>query len=335
MKYCTKCGLPETYPGIRFDEEGVCNFCNFYDEHRDTLEDQESRHRIFLEEVEQAKQRAKETNAPYDCVVGLSGGKDSTYIVWQMKKTYGLRVLAVTFQNGFHTDYGRRNIDNVLQKLDVDHITVRMNEKELRRYYSKCVGVMKNFCAVCFHFGFYYCHQVAERYGIPLVINGRTKGQIMQFAVNTRGIEPFEISRGLKDFEYQMFGDLIELLDRRGKVDYLPQAKVTSLSYFAYHDITEEETMEFLVKEIGWERPDSKVPHADCWAHAMAEHLSIVKRGYPVRTGELAVLVRRGELTKEEASAILKDDKKRYKKIDRQLEGRFYNRISVSKSVQA
>lgn len=303
MKYCTKCGLPETYPGIRFDEEGVCNFCNFYDEHRDTLEDQEARHQIFLKEVEQAKQRARETNAPYDCVVGLSGGKDSTYIVWQMKKTYGLRVLAVTFQNGFHTDYGRRNIDNVLQKLDVDHITVRMNEKELRRYYSKCVGVMKNFCAVCFHFGFYYCHQVAERYGIPLVINGRTKGQIMQFAVNTRGIEPFEISRGLKDF--------------------------------AYHDITEEETMEFLVKEIGWERPDSKVPHADCWAHAMAEHLSIVKRGYPVRTGELAVLVRRGELTKEEASAILKDDKKRYKKIDRQLEGCFYNRISVSKSVQA
>lgn len=335
MRYCSKCGLPETYPGIRFNEEGTCNFCDFYDKHREELENQEARKQIFLKEVEQAKKKAKETGAPYDCVVGLSGGKDSTYIVWQMKKTYGLRVLAVTFQNGFHTEYGRRNIDNVLEKLDVDHITVRMNERELRRYYAKCVSVMKNFCAVCFHFCHYYSHQVAEKYGIPLIVNGRTKGQIMQSAVSTRGIEPFEISRGLKEFEYQMFGDLVEILDRRGKVDYLPQAEITSLSYFAYHDINEEQTMTFLQKEIGWERPKSGVPHADCWAHAMAEHLSIVKRGYPVRTGELAVLVRAGELTKEQASAILEDDTERYQEIDRQLEGRFYGRISEGKSVQA
>lgn len=62
------------------------------------------------------------------------------------------------------------------------------------------------------------------------------------------------------------------------------------------------------------------------------------KRGLPenpVRAGELAVLVRTGELTKEQASAILEDDTKRYKEVDRQLEGRFYSRITAGKSVQA
>ena len=111
-------------------------------------------------------------------------------------------------------------------------------------------------------------------------------------------------------------------------MDYLEDVEVTSLSYFAYHDVTEEETMAFLEKAIGWVRPESKVPHADCWAHQIAENLSLVKRGYPIRTGELAVLVRSGELTKEEASAMLEEDRKQYASVDPELKDRFYQRIA-------
>ncbi|MDO4275481.1 MAG: 7-cyano-7-deazaguanine synthase [Eubacteriales bacterium] len=335
MRYCEKCGLPESYPGIILNNSGSCNYCEFYQEHREKLEDAEYRHKIFREQVEEAKKKAAESKAPYDCVIGFSGGKDSSYIVWQMKKVYGMRVLAVTFQNGFHTEYGRDNIENILQKLDVDHITVRLNEQTLRSYYSKCMSLMKNFCSVCFHFGNYYCHMMAGKYKIPLIINGRTKGQILQNALDTKGIEPFDISRNLKDFEYQMFGKLVEKSAERKCMDYLEDVEVTSLSYFAYHDITEEETMAFLEKEIGWKRPDTGLPHADCWAHAMAENLSIEKRGYPVRTGELAVLVRRGELTKEEASAVLEEDRKRYSEIDPKLRAHFNKRISPLKIKRA
>ena len=64
----------------------------------------------------------------------------------------------------------------------------------------------------------------------------------------------------------------------------------------------------------------------------MAEYFSIKKKGYPVRTGELAVLVRQGELTKEEASAILEEDKKAYSKIDSKLKEEFRKRIKTHKS---
>lgn len=327
MTYCKNCGLPETYPGIHLDEEGTCNYCHFYEDNKEIIEDKETRLRQFEEQIALAKKKAKETGAPYDCIVGFSGGKDSTYIIWQMKYTYGMRVLAVTFQNGFHTEYGRNNIDNALEKLNVDHITVRMREDELRKMYSKCVSLLKNFCSVCFHFMHYYCHDIAGRMGIPLIVNGRTKGQILQTAADEKGIEPFNISHSLRQFEYQMFGNLVDKVAKRGTLDYLDDVEVTSLSYFAYHDVTEEETMAFLEKELGWVRPKSGVPHADCWAHPMAENFSLEKRGFPVRTGELAVLVRSGELTKQEAAEMLDEDRRRYSAVDPELSERFYGRI--------
>lgn len=327
MKYCKICGLPETYPGIQFDKNGTCNYCEFYETRREILENESDRREIFEQKVEEAKRKAEKTGAPYDCIVGFSGGKDSTYIIWQMKNVYKLRVLAVTFQNGFHTEYGRNNIDIALQKLNVDHLTVRIKEEELRTVYSKCVSVLKNFCAVCFHYMHYYCHKIAGIMGIPLIVNGRTKGQILQTALDERKIEPFDISDNLLDFEYQMFGKLSEKLAARGKVDYLKNVSVTSLSYFAYHDVTEEETMAFLERNLGWKRPKSGIPHADCWAHPMAEYFSIVKRGYPIRTGELAVLVRSGQMTKEEADKELAMDRERYTVIDPEIERKFYDRI--------
>lgn len=331
MKYCKKCGFPETYPGIEFNDSGYCNYCDFYEEHKTFFNDKKKRHELFCKKVEEAKQKAAETNAPYDCVVGFSGGKDSSYIIYQMKQTYGMRVLAVTFENGFHTGYGKNNIENLLQKLDVDYITMRLNERELRLYYSKCVALMKNFCSVCFHFGNYFCHSIAGKFGIPLIVNGRTKGQILQNALSEKRIEPFQISYNLKDFEYQMFGKLVEKCAERKLMDYLEEVHVMNLSFFAYHDITEEETIKFLEEKIGWKRSDAGIPHGDCWAHPMAEYFSIKKRGYPVRTGELAVLVRQGELTKEEASAILEKDKIVYSRIDPKLKEEFRKRIKIRK----
>lgn len=328
MRHCEKCGLPESYPGIHFNKEGSCNYCEFYEKHRELLENQKEREELFAEQVERAKEKAAKRGAPYDCIVGFSGGKDSTYIIWQMKHTYGLRVLAVTFQNGFHTEYGRNNIEIALKKINVDHITVRMREDELRRMYSKSVSVLKNFCSVCFHYMHYYCHETAGRLGVPLIVNGRTKGQIMQTALDERGIEPFQISHNLREFEYQMFGELSERLAARKRVDYLEKVEVMSLSYFAYHDVSEAETMRFLEKELGWIRPESGIPHADCWAHAMAENFSIQKRGFPIRTGELAVLVRAGELTKDEAEMMLKEDYDHYHVVDKELSERFYERIA-------
>lgn len=328
-KRCKICGLPEYYTKIRYDENGVCNYCNFYNEHRDLLEDHDRLERVFQEKVDLAKERAAKANAKYDCLVGFSGGKDSTYIIYQMQKKYGMRVLAFTFQNGFSTEYARKNIENALSKLDVDHITFSMNEEELRKQYTLSVNFLHNFCSVCFHFMHYYSFLLAGQHKIPLIVNGRTKGQIYQCADSTHLMEPFETSKSLLEFEHQMFHGLEQKLHARNKVDYLDDIQAEAVSYFAYHDISEEETMRFLEEKIGWMRSKGASGHNDCFAHGIAENMSMKKRGHPIRLGELAVEVRRGRMTIEEMDEILAGDRSNFTRIDEESMQRFQNRIQM------
>lgn len=332
MKRCKKCGLPETYTNIRFNRQGICNYCEFYESHRDVLENTENLERIFLEKMEAGKKKAKEAGSKYDCLAGFSGGKDSTYIIYQLKEKYGMRVLAFTFDNGFSTEYGKNNIKNALEKLKVDHITFSMNDESLRKQYTACVKLMHNFCSVCFHNMHYYSYLFAAQNKIPLIINGRTKGQILQCADSTKGIEPFESSYHLKEFEYQMFHGLEERADKAGRMDYLKDIEAEAVSYFAYHDISEEDTMKFLEEKIGWMRPKGASAHADCFAHVMAEKMSLEKKGFPIRTGELAVAVRRGEISIEEAEKIAQGDKENFKEVPEDVKDKFYERISVKKN---
>ncbi|MDE6312746.1 MAG: hypothetical protein K2M46_03865 [Lachnospiraceae bacterium] len=332
MRKCVKCGLPENYADIRFDKEGICNYCNFYDQHRAVIQDEDFLKEKFREKIAYAKKKARENQSKYDCLVGFSGGKDSTYIIYQLKHKYHMRVLAFTFDNGFMTDYGKANIKNALEKINVDHIMFSVNEKRLRQQYSACFKMMKNFCAVCFHNMHYYSYLLAHQNGIPMIVNGRTMGQILQTADETYRLEPFETSDNLLDFEHQMFLGLEQKARKIPEMDYLEEIRgIEAVSYFAYHKISEEETRKFLEEKIGWQRPKGISGHADCFAHAMAEYMCMQKHGYPVRTGELAVLVRRGEITKEEAEAELLRDSENFQELPQEVKDRFYHRIQLKK----
>lgn len=322
---CVNCGLPHHYTGIQFDEKGICNYCNFYLENRAVLENTETLEKIFREKMEDAKVCAKENGARYDCLVGFSGGKDSTYIIQQLTEKYGMRVLAFTFQNAFATEYGRKNIENALQKINVDHISFSMNDKELRRRYTASVNLMHNFCAACFHYMHYYSYLFAGQNKIPIIVNGRTKGQMLQNAVDKRLLEPFETPHSFLEFEHQMFHGLEEKYWKQKKLDYLDDIKVDAISYFAYHDVSEEETMRTLEESIGWTR--SKKGHEDCFAHSMAEYMNIQKHSFPIRTGELAVEVRRGKLTVAEMDRILTEDSAHYSAIADEEKQQFESRI--------
>lgn len=323
MNYCKKCGLPETYRGIRIGEDGVCNFCNFYEEHQERLRDHAGLEAFFAERAEAAREEAARRGSRFDCIVGLSGGKDSTYVIHQLRRKYNMRVLAFTLDNGFSTSFGVNNVSNALDKLGVEHMRITPDDTILRMYYDKSLKLLKNFCGICFHLMHYYSYLLAGQNNIPLIVNGRTRGQILQSAAAERGIEPFEVSHTLKEFEYQMFGRLVDKMDGYSCIDLLHGVEAEELSYFMYHKVTEEEEIETLEREIGWTRSVNNIPHADCWAHPVAENLCLKKFGYPVRTGEMAVLVREGEVTKEEAAKILEEDTQLYASVDPELQARF------------
>ena len=126
MKYCTRCIIPDTRPNIELDAVGVCSACRAYDSRPDI--DWTSREKAFRSVVGNAKARSQ----GYDCLIPVSGGKDST---WQVIKCleYGLNPLAVTWKTPGRTELGRHNLDCLI-RLGVDHIDYQISPAVERKF---------------------------------------------------------------------------------------------------------------------------------------------------------------------------------------------------------
>jgi len=124
LKKCTKCILPETYPHIHFDKDGICNYCLNYEK------------QIFLGEdaLNNYLKKFRSNSDKPDCIVGLSGGRDSCYGLHLLKTKYGLNPVAYTYDWGLTTDISRVNAAKVCGKLGVEHI-IRSADIEKKRKY--------------------------------------------------------------------------------------------------------------------------------------------------------------------------------------------------------
>jgi N-acetyl sugar amidotransferase len=125
---CSRCIYDETTPAISFDTNGICNYCNMVDalieEYQTGKPEGESSLNKFIKEIQQ-----KGKNKKYDCVIGVSGGTDSSYLVyWAINN--GLRPLAVHYDNTWNTSIATENIRKVLGKLKVDLYTHVIDNKE-------------------------------------------------------------------------------------------------------------------------------------------------------------------------------------------------------------
>lgn len=163
---CTKCLLPHSFPGLSFDENGVCSKCNSHQPFKLKQYDE------LMRELE--KYRSK--NGEPDCLVGLSGGRDSCYGLHVIKNELGLNPIAYTYDWGLVTDLARRNISRMCGKLGVEHILVSADIPKKRRNVRKNinawlknpdVAMMPLFMAGDKQF-YYYAHQLRKQTGIDL-----------------------------------------------------------------------------------------------------------------------------------------------------------------------
>ena len=124
LKKCSKCILPETYPHIHFDKDGVCNYCLKYEK------------QIFFGEdaLNDYLKKFRSNSGKPDCIVGLSGGRDSCYGLHLLKTKYGLNPIAYTYDWGLTTDISRVNAAKVCGELGVEHI-IRSADIEKKRKY--------------------------------------------------------------------------------------------------------------------------------------------------------------------------------------------------------
>lgn len=313
LKRCTHCVLPETFPGISFDAEGVCNYCRRYrgDAH---LEKQKAHlRRKFDEILTQVRGQGE-----YDCLMSWSGGKDSTYTMAVLKEQFGLRVLAFTFDNGFVSPRAFENMRNVTEHLGVDHIIIKPRFDLLRRifigsaqqrdlYTPKALERASNVCTSCMGLAKGIALRLALERDIPLMAYGWSPGQAPITSAIFRG-NPQMIRAML-----QATLEPLRNLAGEAIAPYFPSETQLSgasrwpynVSPLAFLDFDEEAEVEH-IRKLGWQRPDDTDPNStNCLLNAFAIQSHIEQMGFHPYALELANLVRQGYLDREEAIARL------------------------------
>ncbi len=164
LQYCRRCVMPHTKPDLHIDEQGICNACRSYEQRQQI--DWADRERQFLQVVEKYRQRG----ANWDCIVPVSGGKDSTYQVLRILQ-HGLNPLCVTATTCDLSEIGRANIEN-LRRLGVDHVAFSPNptiRAKLNRIGLTQVGDI----SWPEHVGIFTIPvRAAVQYGVPLIVWG-------------------------------------------------------------------------------------------------------------------------------------------------------------------
>lgn len=166
MKYCKKCVQPDTRPGIHFNEDGICGAC-LYEEEKKHI-DWDSRWKE-LEKI--AKWSKKTTKSNYDCAIGVSGGKDSTFQALTARDKLGLRPLLVNSEPEGITDIGRKNIEN-LKNLGFDVISMRANPQVMKKLIKRDLYEYVNPVKVTEYTLFASTYIITDAFNIPLIIQG-------------------------------------------------------------------------------------------------------------------------------------------------------------------
>lgn len=330
LKRCVRCILPESLPSVELDEHGVCSHCRAYHAMFGGWEEVRDQKRSGLEEL---FRQAKDLKRPYDCLVPLSGGKDSTYALYVCSKVYGLRCLCVTFDNGFLTEHARTNIENALAAADADHLFYRINREGLLRLYRLFLTKSGDFCSVCMRGINVSIRAAARAFNVPLVISGAArKISYLSMAPELKqsGSDPFFVQNVLAGeslasearfllgstsrFRRLVIGGLNRMgllltasqisraVKRKAfRVMGVPEPPV-GIRLFDHLDVTPARMYEALETEMGWSSPPDELEHMDCALHELP--LYIHTRKFPelsMHTLYRSSQIRQGFLTREEA----------------------------------
>ena len=144
LQYCIRCCMPETSEGLNFDEFGICRGCR------------SSEHKMHIDWVKREGQLRKilddfrgKNGDNYDCMVPISGGKDSAFQLHALVKVYKMKPLAVTFSHNWFTETGKFNLMNILEKLDVDHLMFTPNRGLVNKVARKSLSAIGDSCWHC------------------------------------------------------------------------------------------------------------------------------------------------------------------------------------------
>lgn len=297
---CSRCVMDSTASEIVFDENGVCNFCKHYDEVRtkDLYQDEAGQQRLEAL-IAQIKEKGK--NSDYDCLIGLSGGVDSSYVAYLVKK-FGLRALAIHLDNGWNTELAVANVEQIVKRLDIDLTTYVLDWREFKDIQTSFLkSGISNIEIPTDHAIWAILIKTAGKMKIPYIIAGNN--------VVTESIMPESWLYGSKDSK------LIKAIHNKfGKVKMKTYPSLTTFNYIEYLLLRgirwvpilnyipykKDEAKKLLMDELGWRDYGGK-HYESIFTRFFHAYYLPVKFGYDLRKSYLSAMVCSGQMTREKA----------------------------------
>jgi N-acetyl sugar amidotransferase len=304
---CLNCLMDTTDSKITFNDKGVCSHCLNFEirmrEHKNFLS---SNPNHFEKLISKIKKSGK--NQEYDCLLGISGGLDSTYLL-HIAALNGLRVLAVHVDGGWNSEIAVKNIFNICKKLNVDLHTEVIDwqtMKELQRAYM--FSSLPNLDVPqdhAFIFGVYY---YAKKYNIKYILNGSN--------FSTEGILPTSWVDNWMDVKqikyiYKKFGRGLVSLKKYPMINYfqylLFSRSIKRINLLNYINYTKEEAMNILINVYDWKYYGGKHFESRFTKYFQGYYLP-KKFGYDKRKPHFSSLIVTNQMTRNEALKFLNDE---------------------------
>jgi len=304
-KICTRCIMDTSDPEIYFDENGVCNHCHRYDDlYESRTVKPEERVTALSKLVSDIKKAGN--GKEYDCIIGVSGGVDSTYVAL-LTKELGLNPLAVHFDNGWNSELAVKNIEKILDVLKIDLYTYVIDWdlfRDIQIAFLKSstpdgeIPTDHAINALLF--------KEAEKRGIRYVING------MNFATESMAVRMW--SYGHSDFKYirniyRKFGNNLDLkkyphfsLLGLFKYTFINRIKVVSILNYIGYD--REKVMSILKDKLDWKYYGGK-HYESVYTRFYQGYFLPVKFNIDKRRGHLSDLIQNKQISREDALSAI------------------------------
>lgn len=308
MKRCMRCVLPETFPGIKFNEDGICNFCLEFK----GMDHLEGKKLEYLQKFEKLVDEYKGKGS-YDALMCYSGGKDSTYTLAVLKEKYDLNMVTFTFDNSFLSDQAIVNIKNVVEDLGIDHILFKPRFDVVKKIFSRCAKSSiyppktleraSTICTSCMGIVKFSALRLALEKNIPFIAFGWSPGQ----APITSSIMKNN-PQMVKMMQSQIYNALYKIVGDDLKPYFLEESHFNgsynfpyNISPLAFLEYDEEKIIK-KISEYGWESPkDTDSNSSNCLLNSFANNVHKKQFNFHPYAFELGKLVREGHMKREYA----------------------------------
>lgn len=309
IRICTRCIIDTTVPGAVFDPDGICNFCKLQDRMEEVFPNDERGERILAGIIERIKRQGK--NRKYDCIVGISGGRDSTYTLYMAKNVWGLRPLAVHFNDGFGNPVAGRNMLEATKKLGVELRTITSDWRESK---DIRIAFLKSSCLNI---------EAATDLGIAAAMYGVAVKENIKYILigqsfRTEGIAPL-VWNYLDGYfvrkVHQRFGTVPMRpwtpenpgfnLDLHHMFYYAVLKRIKTITPLYYHNYERQKVDKLLADELNW--VNTGAHYYDDLYQSLMFYYERVKYNVDRRKYNYSALIRSGQLSRDVALKRVKE----------------------------